>query len=171
MRQTSSEPCTAAEADTTAPAVLAALRGEAVRVPDDGLRASVSENTRRLKMRSANVKTLFEAGFLLAAGTDAPYPGVFQGEGLHRELELIVEAGLRPLDGRNHAGNAKRRSDRRQRGGVGNPGAGQTGESACHRRASGSEDQDTRNIETVMCLGRIVNRQELRLKPGARLND
>jgi imidazolonepropionase-like amidohydrolase len=40
---------------------------------------------------------LLVAGVPLAAGTDAPYPGVFQGEGLHRELELLVAAGLTPL--------------------------------------------------------------------------
>lgn len=44
------------------------------------------------------MKALFDAGVLLAAGTDAPYPGVFQGEGIHRELELLVEAGLTPLE-------------------------------------------------------------------------
>jgi imidazolonepropionase-like amidohydrolase len=31
------------------------------------------------------------------AGTDAPYPGDFQGEGIHREFE-VVESGLTPID-------------------------------------------------------------------------
>ncbi len=44
-----------------------------------------------------NVKRLSDAGVPVVAGTDAPYPGVFQGEGIHRELELLVEAGLTPL--------------------------------------------------------------------------
>ena len=35
--------------------------------------------------------------FLIAAGTDAPYPGDAQAEGLHHELELLVEAGLTPV--------------------------------------------------------------------------
>src|SRR4029077_198400 len=45
----------------------------------------------------SNVKRLWDAGVLIAAGTDAIYPGDFQGEGLHRELELLVESGLTPL--------------------------------------------------------------------------
>ena len=32
------------------------------------------------------------------AGADAPYLGVVLGEGVHRELELLVEAGLTPLE-------------------------------------------------------------------------
>ena len=44
----------------------------------------------------SNVKRLMQAGILIAAGTDAPYPGDFQGEGIHRELELLVESGLTP---------------------------------------------------------------------------
>jgi imidazolonepropionase-like amidohydrolase len=35
---------------------------------------------------------------LIAAGTNAPYPGVFHGDGIHRELELLVESGLTPLE-------------------------------------------------------------------------
>lgn len=46
----------------------------------------------------SNVKRLMHAGILIAAGTDAPYPGDFQGEGIHRELELLVESGLTPLE-------------------------------------------------------------------------
>ncbi len=45
-----------------------------------------------------NVRRAHEAGVLLVAGTDSPYPGVFYGESLHRELELLVEAGLSPLE-------------------------------------------------------------------------
>lgn len=46
----------------------------------------------RLREAKQNAKRLLDSGVLLAAGTDAPYPGVFQGEGIHRELELLVEA-------------------------------------------------------------------------------
>lgn len=50
-----------------------------------------------LQGAESNVPRLLGAGILFAAGTDAVYPGDFQGEGLHRELELLVEAGLTPL--------------------------------------------------------------------------
>jgi len=51
----------------------------------------------RLSVAMQNAKALDQAGVRLVAGTDAPYPGVFQGEGIHHELELLVEAGLPPV--------------------------------------------------------------------------
>jgi len=51
----------------------------------------------KFQSAESNVKRLWDAGVLIAAGTDAPYPGDSQGEGLHRELELLVESGLTPM--------------------------------------------------------------------------
>lgn len=42
----------------------------------------------------ASVGHLAEAGVSVLAGTDGGNPGVFQGYSVHRELELLVEAGL-----------------------------------------------------------------------------
>jgi imidazolonepropionase-like amidohydrolase len=42
-------------------------------------------------------KMLFDAGVPILAGTDAPNPGTAHGVSMHRELELLVEAGL-PTD-------------------------------------------------------------------------
>ena len=39
-------------------------------------------------------KLLFDAGVPILAGTDAPNPGTAHGLSLHRELELLVKAGL-----------------------------------------------------------------------------
>ena len=44
------------------------------------------------------VKKLHEAGIIIAAGTDSGTPGVVIGKGLHKELELMVEAGLSPME-------------------------------------------------------------------------
>lgn len=66
-----------------------------LRSPSDSVQRAATE--RRLIGAMANVKRLSDSGVLLVAGTDAPYPGDFYGEGLHRELELLVEAGLTPL--------------------------------------------------------------------------
>ncbi len=44
-----------------------------------------------------NTAALGEAGVDLLAGSDAPNPGTAHGASLHRELELLVEAGLSPL--------------------------------------------------------------------------
>lgn len=44
------------------------------------------------------VRLLFEAGVPILAGTDAANPGTVHGASLHRELELLTEAGLSPMD-------------------------------------------------------------------------
>jgi hypothetical protein len=44
------------------------------------------------------VSVLHEAGVPMLAGTDAPNPGTGHGSSLHRELELLVRAGLTPTE-------------------------------------------------------------------------
>jgi imidazolonepropionase-like amidohydrolase len=43
-----------------------------------------------------NLKTLQDAGVCIAAGTDAGNIGTLHGPSLHRELELMRDAGLTP---------------------------------------------------------------------------
>src|SRR5262245_25546184 len=50
----------------------------------------------QLKMGQKNLKKLFDAGVKLAFGTDTGPPTRFQGFFEHRELELMVQAGLTP---------------------------------------------------------------------------
>lgn len=45
-----------------------------------------------------SVRLLHEAGVPVLAGTDAMNPGTTYGASLHRELELLVEAGLSPAE-------------------------------------------------------------------------
>lgn len=44
------------------------------------------------------VRQLKEAGVPILAGTDAPNPGTTHGASIHRELELLVSAGLSPAE-------------------------------------------------------------------------
>ena len=108
-----------------------------------------------------NVKKLHDAGFLIATGTDAPYPGVFQGEGLHHELELLVEAGWTPLEAiRASTYDAARLMKAENEWGSLQPG----------RRATllivngnpADRISDTRKIETLIQDGRIVDRSALK---------
>jgi len=46
----------------------------------------------------ASVKQLKAAGATILAGTDAPNPGTAHGISMHRELELLVHAGLTPTE-------------------------------------------------------------------------
>jgi hypothetical protein len=45
-----------------------------------------------------SVQKLKQAGVVILAGTDAPNPGTAHGAAMHRELELLVEAGLTPSE-------------------------------------------------------------------------
>jgi imidazolonepropionase-like amidohydrolase len=45
-----------------------------------------------------NVKRLYDHGIKLAVGTDAGNPAVFFGPSVHREMELMVEAGIPPAE-------------------------------------------------------------------------
>lgn len=44
------------------------------------------------------IRQLKQAGVPILAGTDAPNPGTAHGIAMHRELELLVEAGLSPTE-------------------------------------------------------------------------
>ena len=152
--------------DVTPPNFLAEIR-EAAAHGDFRLTGPGMDTYRAwLPRTSANVMTLWRAGVLVAAGTDAPYPGVFQGEGLHRELELLVAAGLTPVQAIQAAtGNAARFMD---------GAAADWGTIAVGRRAdlvvvSGHPQDriaDTRTIVHVMQNGRLLDRAALRVQPG-----
>src|SRR5262249_5327882 len=45
-----------------------------------------------------NVRRLHAAGAIITAGTDAPLGNLPFGDSLHRELELLVKAGLSPME-------------------------------------------------------------------------
>ena len=54
----------------------------------------------KLKLTNAEaaVAALRRVGVPILAGTDAPVPGTAHGLSVHRELELLVQSGLTPLD-------------------------------------------------------------------------
>lgn len=55
-------------------------------------------STQNLANAFATVKQLKAAGVRILAGTDAPNPGTAHGASMHRELELLVDAGLTPVE-------------------------------------------------------------------------
>jgi imidazolonepropionase-like amidohydrolase len=147
--------------DTTPPWFLAELRTEAARPLASTEAAARDAAAGALEEAGRNAVKLLAAGVLVAAGTDAPYPGVFQGEGLHRELELLVAAGLSPLQAiRLATHDAARLLQADGEWGSLRPGlkadvlvvAGRP-----HERIS-----DTRRIELVVKEGRVLDRASLR---------
>lgn len=114
----------------------------------------------------SNVKRLLQSGILVAAGTDAPYPGDFQGEGIHHELELLVESGLTPLEAITVATkNAARIMNADTEWGTLEP-----GELANILIVDGKPDQnirDTKNVVEVVKEGKSLDRNKLKLNPDS----
>lgn len=78
------------------PAVIEKLESQAFRQhaasdPD------LEKNRASLAMGERNLKTLYAAGVRVGFGTDAGVPGRFLGYFEHRELQLMVQAGLTPM--------------------------------------------------------------------------
>ena len=58
---------------------------------------SAQQYKKALEMASANLKKLADNGVTIAFGTDSGPPARFQGYFEHMELELMVKAGLTPM--------------------------------------------------------------------------
>ena len=146
--------------DTTPPWFLEDLREEMSRPLTDAERSRVDRSKREFQLRKENAKKLLDAGVLLVAGTDTPYPGVFFGEGVHREMELLVEAGLTPLQAISIAtSNAAKLMHAEEEWGTLAP-----GRLANLLIVNGRPDRrisDTRNIETVVKAGVVPDRKAL----------
>lgn len=147
--------------DTSPPSFLAGLRAEAARKLDAGEAAHAQRWEKLQQNAMDNAKALFRAGVLLAAGTDAPYPGDMQGEGLHHELELLVASGLTPLEAITVATrNAARLI------GASDWGTIEAGKLATLLVVDGRPDRnisDTRRVVEVMLRGRKIDRESLKI--------
>jgi imidazolonepropionase-like amidohydrolase len=82
-----------AEADSAVMAALMAPERQQ-RVRED---RGAQTYKRQLEVAKRNVKRLRDAGVRIAMGTDTGPPGRFQGYFEHLELEMMVEAGLTPM--------------------------------------------------------------------------
>jgi imidazolonepropionase-like amidohydrolase len=147
--------------DTSPPSFIEGLKAEATRkLPSDE-----AEKTQRwmglLQNAMQNARALTQAGVLLTAGTDAPYPGDMQGEGLHRELELLVEAGFTPLEAISIATQNAARFI-----GANDWGTIQPGKLATLIIVDGRPDRDisqTRKVVGVYVAGKKIDRDSLKL--------
>lgn len=78
------------------PAALAMVRSPE-KVQKDRSDPDVAKYRAGLEMAKKNLKTLSDAGVKIAFGTDSGIPTRFPGYLEHRELQLMVEAGLTPM--------------------------------------------------------------------------
>jgi len=148
-------------ADTTPPWFLEELRAEATRTLMEKEKKDTERSATGFDEMKRNVKKLFDARVLVAAGTDAPYPGVFQGEALHHELELLVAAGMTPLEAiRTATYNAARIM--KAEGEWGSLQAGRRANLVIVAGNPAVNISDTRKIENVILDGRVLDRSSLR---------
>jgi imidazolonepropionase-like amidohydrolase len=154
-------------ADVTPPSQLKALQ-EMAEKPIDAAEEQRRKNIlAQFQGVESNVKRLWDAGVLIAAGTDAPYPGDFQGEGLHRELELLVESGLTPLQ----ALTAATKNAATIVGADREWGTLEAGKLANVLLIDGKPDQnihDTHQIFLLIKQGDIVDREKLKFSPSSK---
>jgi imidazolonepropionase-like amidohydrolase len=151
-------------ADTADPVVLDAIRKEATKTLTEKEAKDAQDWVERVRAEKSSLKRLFDAGVLIAAGTDAPFPGDFQGEGIHRELELLVESGLTPLQ----AIRAATYDAARVMEAEGEWGSLEPGKRADILVVAGRPAErisDTRKIDLVIQRGRILDRRALRFDP------
>ena len=100
----------------------------------------------------------------ILAGTDAPNPGTAHGASIHRELELLVRAGLSPLEALRAATSVPARAFALHDRGRIAPGL-----RADLVLVDGDPTRDilaTRNIVAIWKLGRIVDRESYRAELG-----
>jgi imidazolonepropionase-like amidohydrolase len=110
------------------------------------------------------VARLRQAQVPVLAGSDAPNPGTAHGISLHRELELLVRAGLSPLEALRAATSTPARAFH-----LSDRGRIAVGLRADLVLVDGDPTTDilaTRAIRTVWKLGRAVDREAYRLSHG-----
>ena len=121
------------------------------REPDPEMRANLI----------SSVAALYSSGIPILAGSDAPNPGTTHGASVHRELELLVEAGLTPIDALRAAtsapANAFGLDDRGRTQGRPDPGPGRC-DLRCPRRPRSGDDLERRRARRAPA-GRRADRQ------------
>jgi hypothetical protein len=103
------------------------------------------------------LKQLKEAGVPILAGTDAPNPGTAFGPSLHGELELLVKAGLTPVEALQSATSIPARVFGMK--GRGRIGPGSAADLVLVEGDPGRDIKDTRAIVAVWKDGLRVDRE------------
>jgi imidazolonepropionase-like amidohydrolase len=110
-----------------------------------------------LKIAMQNLRTMKEAGIRLAMGTDTGPPARFQGYFEHMELEMMVQAGLSPMDAIVAAtGDAARCM--KQAGSIGILRPGSNADFVVYEDDPTKDIRATRSIQSVWVAGREIGK-------------
>jgi len=108
-----------------------------------------------------NGKVAYDAGVTILCGTDSPaYPSLWAGESLHREMELMVEAGISPVDAIKFCTYNGARFMRREEQ-FGSLQVGMEADLMLVKGQPWKRISDTRNIEHIFLKGQHVDRKLL----------
>jgi len=110
-----------------------------------------------------NIKNAYDAGVLIAGGSDCVYPSLWDGEVMHRELDLLVMAGISEIDAIKCCTHNAAKILRREQ----QFGALQEGMSADLLVVKGNPSKnisDTRNVQHVFLRGKLMNRESLKVR-------
>ena len=109
-----------------------------------------------------NAKGSYEAGMLVACGTDDSYVSVWPGEAVHREMELLVMAGIPELEAIKictyNSAKVLRREDE-----FGSIQVGNVADLLIVKGDPATNISDSRNVKYVFLRGNQVDRESLKL--------
>jgi imidazolonepropionase-like amidohydrolase len=109
-----------------------------------------------------NIKGAYDAGVLIAGGSDFPYPSLWAGEAMHREMELLVMAGIPAIDAIKictyNASKILRRDDK-----FGSLQAGLSADILIVEGNPSKNISDSRNVRYVFLKGSQIDRNALRI--------
>ena len=119
--------------------------------------------SKTLDFAKINVKKMSDFGIKLAVGTDAGNPAVFFGPSVHREMELMAEAGISPAEvikaATVNAAEILGKGDK-----LGTISAGKLADILIVEGNPLENIQNTQNIYMVIKNGQVLDREELAQK-------
>jgi imidazolonepropionase-like amidohydrolase len=114
---------------------------------------------KQLPTIDGNLRRVFEAGIPIAVGPDTGVPGAFPGIAVHREMELMVGAGVPP--GAVLVAATKTGAEYLGQSSIGTIERGKRADLLLVNGDPLKDIKDTRKIELVMKDGRVIDREKL----------
>ena len=115
------------------------------------------------KTMLTNIKASFDAGVVVACGTDDVYASMWPGESTHREMELYVMAGVSNLEAIKGCTYNAAKVLRRDKE-FGSLQVGLSADLLLVKGDPATDIGDTRNVQHVFMQGRQVDRDSLKLR-------
>ena len=115
------------------------------------------------KTMLTNIKASFDAGVVVACGTDDVYASMWPGESTHREMELYVKAGVPNLDAIKACTHNAAKVLRREKE-FGSLQVGMSADLVLVEGDPSKDIDDTRNVQHVFMRGKQVDRDSLKLE-------